>query len=253
MQYLNSQPWIVALVTIAFGIAVCFFGGKIFDWFQIGVPALFAFLFVAVMASSFGLFSVLEEDTPTTGKGIFLAVVGFVIALAAGVAAGFIAKLTEHIISGIIGGIAGFFVGFIIYSLVFAQFVKSTTALLWITLIVFTAFGAFAMYKWDEEAEVHVTHVVGSYLIIRGIAFFAGGYPDEAQTFFQLRKGNFDLPFSFYGYLVLFIALNIAGGWFQHYKGYHLETPSKLKKGLPAGDFSNAKNLVDHHDTEKRH
>jgi Domain of unknown function (DUF4203) len=249
VQYLNSNPWIIALTTIAFGIACCFFGGKIFDWFQIGLPALFAFLFVAVMVSSFGLFSVLEEDVETSGKGVFLAIIGFIIALAAGVAAGLIAKLTEHIVSGIIGGIAGFFVGFLLYSLIFAQFVKSTTALLWITLIITTGLGAWAMYKYDEEAEVHVTHVVGSYLIIRGLAFFLGGYPDEAQTFFQLKKGDFNLPASFYGYLVLFVALNVAGGWFQHHMGYHLETPAKVKKGLNGGNYTNAKK-VNGHDNE---
>lgn len=56
VQYLNSQPWIIATVFIVAGIAICFFGGVIFDYFQIGVPALFAFIFVSVMLSSFGLF-----------------------------------------------------------------------------------------------------------------------------------------------------------------------------------------------------
>jgi hypothetical protein len=246
VQYLNSNPWIVALVMIAVGIATCFFGGMLFDYFQIAVPALFAFLFVAVMVSSFGLFSVLEEDNETTTKGVILAIIGFVIAFAASVAAGLIAKVMSKITSGVIGGIAGFFIGFLLYSLVFAQFVKSTTALLWITLILTTGFGAYAMSKWEEEMEVHVTHLIGSYLIIRGLAFFLGGYPNEAQTFFQLRKGNFNLPASFYGYFVLFIVLNIAGGWFQHYMGYDKETPSKTKKSLNEGNYGNAEQLTHH-------
>lgn len=108
------------------------------------------------------------------------------IALAAGVAAGFVAKVMSKFTSGLIGGITGFFLGFILYSLVFAQFVKASTAFLWITLILSTVAGAAAMYKWEEHIEVHVTHVVGSYLIIRGLAFFLGGYPNEAETFFQL-------------------------------------------------------------------
>ncbi len=211
---------------IGVGIASCFFGGMLFDHFQYVVPALFAFIFVAVMLSSFKLFAVLEEDSETTTKGVILAVIGFVIALAAAVAVGIIAKFLHKITSGIIGGIAGFFLGFLLYSLVFAQFVKSSTALLWITLILTTGFGVFAMSKWEEEMEVHVTHLIGSYLIIRGLSFFLGGYPNEAQTFFQLRKGDFDLPASFFGYFVLFIVLNIAGGWFQHYMEYDKETPS---------------------------
>lgn len=178
------------------------------------------------------MFKVLEDDEETTASGITLAIVGVLLSLLAAIAAGFIAKLTTKITSGVIGGIAGFFIGFLLYTLVFAQFVKSNTALLWITLIITTGLGAFCMYRYEEEAEVHVTHVIGSYLIVRGLGFFIGGYPNEAQTFFQLQKGNFNLPASFYGYLVGFIVLNVAGAWFQHKMGYHLETPTKKKSEL---------------------
>lgn len=175
---------------------------------------------------------------------MILAIIGFVISLAVAVGAGLVAKLTQKITSAVIGGIAGFFLGFILYSLVFAQFVKSTTALLWITIILTTGFGSYAMSKWEEIMEVHVTHFMGAYMIIRGLSFFLGGYPNEAETYFQLSNGNFNLPASFYGYFVLFIVLNVAGGWFQYHKNYHLETPSKTRKGLNKGDYQNAENLV---------
>jgi purine-cytosine permease-like protein len=59
---LNSNPWLVALILIATGIVTCFFGIKLIYWVNIGVPALFAFLFVTVILSFVGIFSVLEED-----------------------------------------------------------------------------------------------------------------------------------------------------------------------------------------------
>jgi hypothetical protein len=255
VQYLNSKPWLIALITIAGGIATCFFGGLLFDWIMIGIPAFFSFLFVAVvLSSSIGVFAVLEEDRETTAKGVILAIFGALIAGLAAFAAGYVAKKTKQIAMGIVGAIGGFFLGFLLYSLVFAMFIKSSTILLWLTLIAFSALGGFAIFKYQEEMELHVTVFIGAYLIIRGIAFFAGGYPDEAQTFYQLQKGNFDLPFSFYLYVAGFIVLNILGTIFQHRMGYDQQTPSKTAKNLPSGDddnFKSGKSLVENGHSHK--
>jgi hypothetical protein len=191
VQYLNSNPWLVAVILIAAGIATCFFGGQLIDWVYIGVPALFAFLFVTVLLSSFGTFSVLEEDNPTTGKGVIQAIVGFVISAVAAIAAGYLANKLQNIASGILGGIAGFFLGFLLYSLVFAMFIKSSPILLWVILIASSAAGAYLMSVKKDEMEAHATAFIGAYLIIRGLSFFLGGYPNEAQTFAQLKEGNF--------------------------------------------------------------
>lgn len=146
VQYLNSNPWLVALILIAAGIATCFFGGQLIDYVYIGVPALFAFLFVAVMLSSFGTFSVLEADNDTTGKGIIKAIVGYVFSTVVAIGAGYLAKKLQKVASGILGGIAGFFLGFLLYSLVIAMFIKTSPFLLWIILIVTSAAGTYLMF-----------------------------------------------------------------------------------------------------------
>jgi len=188
---LNSNPWLVAVILIAAGIATCFFGGTIIDWVYIGVPALFAFLFVTVMLSSFGLFSVLEENNDTTGKGIIQAIVGFAISTVAAIAAGYLANKLQKVASGILGGIAGFFLGFLLYSLVIAMFIKSSPIILWAILIASSAAGTYLMSVKKDEMEAHATVFIGAYMIIRGLSFFLGGYPNEAQTFAQLKEGNF--------------------------------------------------------------
>lgn len=143
---MNSNPWLVAAILIAAGIATCFFGGQLIDYVYIGVPALFAFLFVTVMLSSFGTFSVLEEDNPTTGKGVIKAIGGFVVSTVVAIAAGFLASKLQKVASGILGGIAGFFLGFLLYTLVFAMFIKSSPIFLWIILIVSSAAGTYLMF-----------------------------------------------------------------------------------------------------------
>jgi hypothetical protein len=207
-------------MTIAGGIATCFFGGYLWEWVVAIVPAFFVFLFVSVMLSSFGLFSVLEKDEDTTGSGVFKALVGSLIALAAAVAVGYFLKKTETIATSILGAVGGFFAGFLLYSLVFAQFITASPVFLWVILFACTAAAGFATFKWQEEMEVHLSAFIGAYLVIRGIAFFLGGYPNEAQTFAQLASGNFKLPGTFYIYLAVFVGMYFAGNKFQHYKGY---------------------------------
>ena len=222
VQYLNSNPWLVAVILIAAGVATCFFGGKLIDWVYIGIPALFAFLFVNIFLSSFGAFSVLEENEDTTGKGIIKAIFGFVISTVVAIAGGYLASKLQKIASVILGGIAGFFLGFLIYSLVFAIFIKSSPILLWVILIASSAAGTHLMFAMKDEMETHATVFIGAYLIIRGLSFFLGGYPNEVQTLAQLKDGNFKFSWYFYLYFVLFIALNVSGTWFQHRTDYKL-------------------------------
>lgn len=146
VQYLNSKPWLIAIIAIVVGIGACFFGGHLYDIFAYVVPALFSFLFVAVMLSSFGLFSVLEADQETSGMGVFKAILGTLVALAVAIGVGVLAKLMAKITSGLVGAVGGFLIGFLIYSLVFAQFIRASTVLLWITVILTSAGGAFCMY-----------------------------------------------------------------------------------------------------------
>lgn len=77
--------------------------------------------------------------------------------------------------------------------------------------------------------EAHATVFIGAYMIIRGVSFFLGGYPNEAQTFAQLKEGNLKFSGYVYLYFLLFIVLNVAGTWVQH-----KTDPELLKKKLAA-------------------
>jgi hypothetical protein len=213
---------------ITAGIVTCFRGGQLIEYVYVGVPAIFAFLFVAVMLSSFGTFSVLESENETTGKGIIKAIVGFVISTAVAIAAGFLAKHSKDISAGVLGGITGFFLGFFLYSLVFAMFIKTSPIILWIILIASSSAGFIFMYKSRNKVEVYATALIGAYLIIRGLSFFLGGYPNEAETFTQLMEGNFKFSGYVYLYFLLFIALCVAGTWVQY------KTDPELNKKLAA-------------------
>jgi hypothetical protein len=72
------------------------------------------------------------------------------------------------------------------------------------------------MLNKKDEMKAHATVFIGAYLIIRGLSFFLGGFPNEAQTFNQVKEGNFKLSGYIYLYFLLFVALNVAGTWVQH-------------------------------------
>lgn len=115
-----------------------------------------------------------------------MAIVGFVITTAIAIGAGSLGKLSENISAGVLGGITGFALGFFFYSLVFAMFIKTSSIILWIILFASTSAGFTFMYMKRDKVEAYLTALIGSYLIIRGISFFLGGYPNEAETFAQL-------------------------------------------------------------------
>lgn len=232
-EYVNKNPWIVALAMIAIGIATCFYGGKLFDYLIVAIPALIAFTFAFLILS--GIMS-----------GWVLAIVGFLLSGAAAAGVGYFAFKTKKIAMGILGGIAGFFAGYFLFSLVISL-IFTSQIVLWITLIACTAAGAWAIYKYQEEMELHATVFIGAYLIIRGLSNFLGGFPEEAQLFSMLSNGTFTFGLAFYGYIALFIALNVAGTWFQHYMEFDKSMPSKkLKNDLNNGDFENAAPLANH-------
>lgn len=214
---------------IAVGIATCFYGGKLFDHLVYAIPALFAFYFVFLVLTNFM-------------SGWALAIVGIIVPGAAAAGVGYLAYKTKTIAMAILGGVAGFFLGFFLFALVFSLFLTSQF-FLYLTLIVTTAFGAFAIFKYQEKVELHATVFIGAYLIIRGISNFLGGFPEEEQLFFMLRNGNFSLGLAFYGYLVVFIVLNVAGTWFQYHMGFDENMPTKREKGANNGDYEKAQPL----------
>ena len=63
--------------------------------------------------------------------------------------------------------------------------------------------------------EAHATVLIGSYMIIRGLSFFLGGYPNESQAFAKLSEGNFEVSYWVYIYMLLFLGLNVVGNYVQ--------------------------------------
>ena len=221
VQYIMNHPWLIAAIFVAFGVTSCFFGGYLFDWVVASLAGLMTFVVVAMLASALGGFALLEGSVKATAGRVFATIFSFLVAGALAFAAGWFVKKTSKIAMGVLGGIGGFFVGFLLYSLVFGQFVKESVWLLWVCLFAGVIAGSFLAFKLKEVIIVQLTATVGAYMIIRGIAFVAGGYINEFQVMSEMKSGNFVFPNTFYAYLVGFGALAVGGTFFQWHKNYH--------------------------------
>lgn len=221
VQYFMSHPYLIALALISFGVVATFFGGLLFDYVVAVLAGVISFFILCMLFQTIGMFEALAAKSKPSGGLIFLSVLGFLLAGAASVLAGWFVKKTARIAKTILGCVGGFFVSILIYGLLFAKLVTHSTWLIWIVMVVGTVAGGYLVYKYDKAILVELTATVGAYTIIRGISLIAGGYISEFDIMDEMKSGNFDLPNTFYAYLAGFVALAVAGSYFQISKNYH--------------------------------
>jgi len=126
---------------------------------------------------------------PSSGS-MGVVITGFVLAGVLGLVAGW--ALWKFIIIGfiILGGIAGFFAGALAYNLIFVTWWPSVWAYAGIafgTAIV----GCILASHFREDVIIVSTSLIGSYIFVRGISMFAGGYPDEVTMFKELGNDTY--------------------------------------------------------------
>lgn len=209
VSYLQSNPWLMGLLFLAVGGVTCFMGAKIFDEVLAALGGLIVFVFVSIVSSSLGGFD-----------STVLTIFSLIFALGAAGGAGWVLYNTLAFQFMVLGGIAGFFAGFMLYALVIAQFIVQSAILLWITLIASAVAGGYLTVKKAEHLVMHITAAVGAYMIARGLSYFFGGFPDEAETFSKLQTGTFSFPFTSYLYLALIVGLTVGGSKFQDWMDY---------------------------------
>ena len=59
--------------------------------------------------------------------------------------------------------------------------------------------------------EVHATVLIGTFMIINGLSFFLGQYPNEAKIFGKNNYSNLEEISSVYIYILLFLVLYFIG------------------------------------------
>lgn len=71
-------------------------------------------------------------------------------------------------------------------------------------------------FKYTDEIIIASSSLTGAYLIVRPISWLFGGFPNEFLLYEMVQTKTLDgIPWSFYLYLALIIALAVIGVMYQ--------------------------------------
>lgn len=210
--FLSKHTWIGGILLILGGLVVTYYGQKFFDWTLAIVSGAIVLLFVLILASNFGTLDALTNKEASVAPTIITFLVAFGLAFLAG----WFLKSMLRIGGSILGAVGGFFLGFMVYN-IFLGFTESF-ALLLVCTLGFTIAGFVVTYKFFEQVIIYLTSFLGAYALIRGVAVFAGHYPNEIFIYQQLlsSEGIPTFEWQVYLYMASFVAVFISGVWVQH-------------------------------------
>lgn len=214
-KYMGKIAPFTGIVMIVGGLACAFFGSKF-------VPL--AISFMMFIAGSGGVFMVGYNFLPPTTVKMASLIALLVVAVLIGVLIAWIAyKFLQAWSVSILGGWLG--IVLVMFLLKMAG-VKNQNVVLGSALIAAIGFGILAN-KFKAGIKRLGTAFIGSFIVIRGVASYAGGFPTEFATSGKeaaaLDYGSKEAVFV-YAYFAGFLVLGILGFWVQ--KKY-LELPEE--------------------------
>jgi len=77
--------------------------------------------------------------------------------------------------------------------------------------------GIYLAHKFEDFLKISVTSFLGSYLFVRGISMFAGGFTSEFELYQQVKNGTAHLSTAEFGYFAGIIAFWILGIYYQEH------------------------------------
>ena len=148
-------------------------------------PTLFIIGLFSTVAIILFLFYVLFLPTGTNDwVGWTVLAVAVVLGLVLGF---FLAKLSRVGLF-LLGAWGGAIIGLVLSETVLYK--ADSIAALWVPVVVLGLLVGVLSFKWYNHIVIIATCVLGSYLFIRGLAIFAGGYPNEFTVYSEIRDGT---------------------------------------------------------------
>lgn len=201
VKYLDEYPWLVGVLLICAGIFVGMYGIRYFTKVLYGVVFLISLMFLLVLCSVFGLMN----TTLWFFISLFASIAG-----ASALAWVATREWALGIAFFLLGGAGGFFIGIMIYSAILTIVGSGPAWAMIAVAIVFAIMGAVLALKNAKMIVVLSTSLIGSYWFMKGLSYFIGGYPNEAEIYSALAN---DL--SLEGYLTnmfwMYLAILIGG------------------------------------------
>lgn len=99
---------------------------------------------------------------------------------------GYFVFKTVWIAIGVLGLMGGFSLGLMLYSIVLAFIHSGAMWAMILTAVTCSILCGVLSSKYSNAVVLIMTSVIGSYAFMRGVSYFAGGYPNEAELLADL-------------------------------------------------------------------
>lgn len=210
-KFMTKYAFLWGGIMIVFGLVLAFFGNR----FLTGVIAICSCLITILLGvyfTSMFVDAVFDYDKIENYAVWIILGLWIIIGLVVGY---FMVKKRKWGIA-LMGCFGGVVLGLLITTIVGPAL---SNAILYYCIIIGCAIIAFVITLYVEKAVIIVsTSFVGSFMIIRGISMYAGGFPNETELHTLAKDGfvNWDtFPKVFYAYLAGILILSIGTGIFQ--------------------------------------
>ena len=222
-QFINKYAYLMGAALILLGVFLVFFGNKFVNLVIFTVVALAV---MVVLGSIF--FSVFLKDV----KEDWAKWLSFAAIVAVSGVCGWIVMRMRKWGIGIVAGWGGVMLGF----MVVAAFVVKNVYAYYAILIGFAVAAFYLAVKIEKTVIILMTAFIGSYVLVRGVSMYVGGFPSETELRAELADGvidwdNYDKKF--YIYLGAILLSTILGTMYQKKKEEELEKSlSHLKRPI---------------------
>lgn len=180
-KFIDDYKAIFIIALMAFGLFNMIFGMKL--------ARINSFILCVVIVTILVLvFS--QYVLPSGCKEWIIWVMLFVGILLGGTAGYFVFKYHEKVMALIAGGISGFFIGQFLYNLFGNKIEMNGLVLNIIFDVVAIAVMVIVAYCFNKFIIIFATSFIGSYIFVRGISLFAGGFPSEIEIMDLNREGE---------------------------------------------------------------
>ena len=132
-----------------------------------------------------------------------------------GLVCGFFMMKLDRVGSAFLASWGGLIVGFVLNQTVLYLLESNIT--FWCVSFSFAIIAGICSFYWFDHVLINMTAFSGAYMIVRGISFFAGGYPNEFTLVNETIDGVMkDETRWFYLYLVSMLTITAVGSFVQY-------------------------------------
>jgi len=227
---MDQYKWLWGAIFVFVGFFLGLFGKKLFSvtLFIIGMLVTIALVFVLFYTTFL---------TNNTKAWVGWTVLGCAIIL--GIFGGILLFKCQRLGAAVLGGWGGFVLGLLLNETVL--FAAKSDWLFWITTISACLVGAGLSFCCYNPVIIMATSFSGSYLFVRGISLYAGGYPNEFTLVNSLETGAATgITGWFYLYLAFIILFTIICACVQFKQHKKDEMAKEAEKQLSDLGYSTA-------------